>query len=127
MGLTAEDCQHQLEKKYGDRRKTEFRNEWPTVSKYFVAVSEQLAETYDINKVLAVGGTGIVHVGLHKRFHQSVVVKINRPNIDSESVSMVEKPVAPARSGGNSSDRPNRASSVCEGSNRMTAYPVWAR
>lgn len=90
MGLTAQDYEHQLAKKHGERRKSEFRSEWPTVSKYFAAVSERLAETYDIEKVLAVGGTGIVHIGSHKRFHQSVVVKINRPNIDPESISMVE-------------------------------------
>lgn len=90
MGLSLEEYKRQLEEKYGQRRKAEFEAEWPTVSKYFTAVSERLEDTYEIDKVLAVGGTGIVHVGHHKRFHQPVVLKFNRPNIDPESVSMVE-------------------------------------
>lgn len=90
MSLTREHYLKQLAQKYGDRRRVEFEHESPTVAEYFAAVVERLSQTYDIEKVLAVGGTGIVHVGRHLRFHQPVVVKMNRPNIDANSVSMVE-------------------------------------
>jgi HD superfamily phosphohydrolase len=85
-----EEYLRQLEKKYGDRRKVDFERERTTVTKYFETVRARLAGTYTIDKVLAVGGTGIVHRGSHDRFHQPVVVKINRPNIEPEEASMVE-------------------------------------
>jgi serine/threonine protein kinase len=87
---SVDEYKRQLEAKYGSRRRGEFTKEWPTVSRYFEAVIKRLDDTYDIEKVLAVGGTGIVHLGQHKRFHQPIVLKINRPNIDAETISMVE-------------------------------------
>jgi HD superfamily phosphohydrolase/serine/threonine protein kinase len=82
----------QLKSKYGERddRKKAFAAESPKVLRYFEAVSARLSDTYTIDKVLAVGGTGIVHVGHHNRFHQPIVVKINRPIVEAEGVSMVE-------------------------------------
>jgi HD superfamily phosphohydrolase len=80
----------QLKEKYGSRRRAEFDKEYPTVLRYFTALTARIGDTYEITKVLAVGGTGIVHLGRHKRFQQLVVIKINRPNIDQEAVSMVE-------------------------------------
>lgn len=88
--MTTEDYRIQLESKYGDRRKADFEKEWPTVKSYFETVKEKLTETYSIDKVLAVGGTGIVHTGKHNRFHQPIVLKFNRPNVEVELVSMVE-------------------------------------
>ncbi len=85
-----DEYRQQLQAKYGERRSADFKKEWPTVHRYVDAMSARLADTYSIDKVLAVGGTGIVHVGRHIRFHQPVVVKINRPNIDLEAKSMVE-------------------------------------
>lgn len=88
-GLSTEEYLRQLETKYGDRRKAEFASESPTVVKYFESVSAALESQYTIDKVLAVGGTGIVHTGRHNRFHQPIVIKINRPNVEAEAVSMV--------------------------------------
>lgn len=84
-----EEYLRQLEKKYGDRRKDDFERERAMVTAYFETVRARLAGTYTIDKVLAVGGTGIVHRGKHDRFHQPVVLKINRPNIEPEEASMV--------------------------------------
>ena len=78
-----------LEKKYGDERAKAFRSEFPTVRRYFGALSKHLDQTYQINEVLAVGGTGIVFTGEHKRFQQPVVIKINRPGLRPEEGSMV--------------------------------------
>ncbi len=86
----SEEYLTQLERKYGDGRQAEFKKESSQVWAYFQAVAVELSATYEIENVLAVGGTGIVHVGHHKRFNQSVVVKINRPNIAPEEVSMVD-------------------------------------
>lgn len=85
-----DEYKNQLQSKYGDRRRTEFEKELPTVIRYFEAITARLTDTYDIEKVLAVGGTGIVHLGKHKRFPQPIVLKFNRPNIDPEEISMVE-------------------------------------
>ena len=79
----------QLEAKYGDRRKGEFDSEKSTVAAYYETVVESLKAIYTIDKVLAVGGTGIVHLGHHNRFHQPIVLKINRPNVEAEQISMV--------------------------------------
>jgi HD superfamily phosphohydrolase len=87
--LTSEEYIRQLGAKYGDRRGSEFRAESNKVAAYFEAVSTRLSATYTIEKVLAVGGTGIVHLGRHERFPQPIVLKINRPNIDPEGKSMV--------------------------------------
>lgn len=78
--LSSEEYKRQLEHKYGERRKADFEKEFPVVEKYFEAVTALLSSTYDIEKVLAVGGTGIVLVGQHKRFQQPIALKINRPN-----------------------------------------------
>lgn len=86
-----EEYREQLERKYGDRRQSQFTKERETVERYFDVVTSRLGGTYVIEKVLAVGGTGIVHVGRHSRFHQPIVLKINRPNIDIEEMSMVER------------------------------------
>jgi serine/threonine protein kinase len=88
--LSSEDYLHQLEAKYGERRKAEFKKESPMVQAYFEAVSKRLSGIYTTDKVLAVGGTGIVHLGIHERFPQQVILKINRPNVDPEAESMVE-------------------------------------
>src|SRR5258708_3202729 len=88
--LTPEEYSGQLKAKYGDRRNAEFSSEYPTIKRYFEAVINGVQGTYTIEKVLAVGGTGIVHLGHHNRFHQQIVVKFNRPNIDIGDVSMVE-------------------------------------
>lgn len=85
------EYRQQLENKYGDRRHSEFIRELETVEQYFSIVTSRLEDTYVIEKVLAVGGTGIVHVGGHSRFHQPIVLKMNRPNIDIEEMSMVER------------------------------------
>jgi HD superfamily phosphohydrolase len=87
--LSAEEYLSQLEKKYGSRRKEDFKREKSTVSAYFETVRTRLSGTYTIDRVLAVGGTGIVHRARHDRFHQPVIVKINRPNVDPEESSMV--------------------------------------
>src|SRR5690348_17314138 len=89
--LSLEDYTRQLEAKYGERRNSEFKAEQARVLEYFESVSKKLSETYTIEKVLAVGGTGVVHLGSHKRFPQPIVLKINRPNIHAEEVSMVER------------------------------------
>lgn len=81
----------QLKDEYEERRKDEFQRESATVLRYFEAVAKRLETTYTFDKVLAVGGTGIVHTGHHKRFTQPVVLKINRPNIEPEATSMVEQ------------------------------------
>ena len=93
MSLTEspDEYRRQLEARYGERRSSDFKNEWPVARRYLDAISTRMADSYHIEKVLAVGGTGIVHVGRHVRFHQDVIVKINRPNIDLEATSMVEK------------------------------------
>lgn len=88
--LTPEEYSRQLKGKYGERRKTAFNDKYPTVKRYFEAVLENVQDTYTIDKVLAVGGTGIVHLGHHNRFPQQIVLKLNRPNIDVGAVSMVE-------------------------------------
>lgn len=80
----------ELVEKYGDRRNAEFKKESAGVWRYFEAVTARLAGTYTIDKVLAVGGTGIVHAGHHTRFKQAVVVKMNRPVIKATGISMVE-------------------------------------
>jgi len=87
--LAIDEYKHQLAAKYGDRRLAEFQAEWKQVQQYFEAVSDKLSDTYTIEKVLAVGGTGIVHIAQHKRFDKPVAIKINRPNVDPEAVSMV--------------------------------------
>jgi len=88
LGLTPDKYRSQLEEKYGERT-TDFADEVETVLRYFDAIQNRLAETYIIEKVLAIGGTGIVHVGHHKRFQQKVAIKINRPNLSAEERSMV--------------------------------------
>jgi HD superfamily phosphohydrolase len=82
----------QLEEKYGERddRKKAFKVEAEKVWLYFEAIAERLDENYVLEKVLAVGGTGIVLTGHHIRFNQPIVVKLNRPNAESEGESMVE-------------------------------------
>lgn len=91
MAIDEKEYLRQLEKKYGERRKKEFDKEHLTVLEYFKSVSAKLEQQYTIESVLAIGGTGIVHKGRHNRFHQPVVVKINRPNIEAEGISMVAK------------------------------------
>ena len=91
MAIDEKEYLRQLEKKYEDRRRTAFEKERELVLGYFKSVSAKLAPQYSIESVLAVGGTGIVHKGLHNRLHQPVVVKINRPNIEAEGVSMVAR------------------------------------
>lgn len=86
-----EEYLSQLKSKYLDRRKDEFRDEAQTVQEYFEAVQNRLSGSYTFDRVLAVGGTGIVHTGQHNRFHQPVVLKINRPIKASSEASMVEK------------------------------------
>ena len=88
--LSSEEHIRLLEAKYGERRQTEFRDESEVVTCYFQAISKRLSATYTFEKVLAVGGTGFVHVGHHNRFRQPIVLKINRPNVEPEGVSMVE-------------------------------------
>jgi len=88
LGLTLDKYRSQLEEKYGERT-TEFANEVETVLRYFIALQDRLADTYVIEKVLSIGGTGIVHIGHHKRFRQKVAIKINRPNLIPEERSMV--------------------------------------
>lgn len=88
--LSAEDYSRQLRAKYGGRRKSEFDSEYPTVKRYYEAVLKHIGNAYTIEKVLAVGGTGIVHLGHHNRFPQQIVLKFNRPNIEVNDVSMVE-------------------------------------
>jgi serine/threonine protein kinase len=88
--MSSEEYTRQLKDKYGKRRETEFKAESPKVTAYFEAVSKRISPTYTIEKVLAVGGTGIVHLGRHVRFPQPIVLKINRPNVDAEGVSMVD-------------------------------------
>lgn len=85
----SQEYRNQLEHKYGPDRAAAFKKEFPVVEEYFVTLVEKIGHAYAIDRVLAVGGTGIVHVGHHKRFAQTVVVKINRPNFDSEADSMV--------------------------------------
>jgi serine/threonine protein kinase len=77
-----------LEEKY-THRTTAFKNEVDKVRLYFGAIKAHLGKTYIIEEVLAVGGTGIVFTGHHKRFHQRVAIKINRPNLPPEEGSMV--------------------------------------
>ena len=81
----------QLKEKYGERRLSEFKKESDSVAKYFTSVAEDLRVLYTFDKVLAVGGTGIVHSGRHNRFDCPVVLKINRPNVEAEGTSMVER------------------------------------
>ena len=80
----------QLRAKYGDRRAQNFAQEEAKVLRYVREVSERLADTYTLEDVLAVGGTGIVLKGHHNRFNRSIVVKVNRPDAEAEGVSMVE-------------------------------------
>lgn len=87
--LTIEVYKEQLERKYGEHRREEFGREWPTVQQYFAVVTETLSANYELDKVLAVGGTGIVHTGHHNRFDRPVVIKINRPNLGVAETSMV--------------------------------------
>ena len=89
-----DDYLRELKNKYGDRRHAEFDREKDQVVIYFQGVSELLKDNYLIDRVMAVGGTGIVHSGHHKRFQQPIVLKINRPNIDPETMSMVEHEAA---------------------------------
>ena len=86
-----EDYLSQVKSKYLDRRKDQFKGEADLVKEYFAEVRDRLSANYTFDKVLAVGGTGIVHTGHHNRFYQSVVLKINRPIKDSAEASMVEK------------------------------------
>ena len=74
-----EDYAKQVQAKYGDRRKHECNVEYPLIQRYYDTVVQRIKETYTIDKLLAVGGTGIVHVGHHNRFPQQVVLKFNRP------------------------------------------------
>jgi serine/threonine protein kinase len=83
----------QLESKYGDRRKNEFAREIKIIPKYLKILDETLKESYVLDKPLAVGGTGIVFKGNHKRFNQPIVVKFNRPNLLHDEQSMVENEV----------------------------------
>ena len=85
-----EDYLKQLKSKYRDRRQTEFEHEKDQVVSYFQSVRERLDDNYLIDEIMAVGGSGIVHRGHHKRFEQPIVLKINRPNILPGAVSMVE-------------------------------------
>ncbi len=78
----------QLEDKYGHKTSA-FKAESPTIIRYIEAIQNHLAKTYVIDDVLAVGGTGIVFTGHHKRFEQPVAIKINRPNLPPEERSMV--------------------------------------
>jgi HD superfamily phosphohydrolase len=80
-----------LERKYGFRpnRVKAYKIELPTVVRYFTALQKHLAQNYQIDEVLAVGGTGIVFTGRHKRFFQAVAIKINRPGLRAEEGSMV--------------------------------------
>ncbi|SRR6266446_6150892 len=78
----------ELEDKYGHKTSA-FKAESPTVIRYLEAIQRHLGKTYVIDKVLAVGGTGIVFTGHHKRFQQPVAIKINRPNLPPEEGSMV--------------------------------------
>jgi HD superfamily phosphohydrolase len=87
--LPPKEYLRELERKYGNRRQKEFGNESELASGYFEALKTRLKDAYVIDHVLAVGGTGIVHRGHHLRFEQPVVIKINRPNIDPENMSMV--------------------------------------
>ncbi len=80
---------NQLKKKYSDRRAEDFAKEGEKAVDYLKEVFRQLADTYTIEDVLAVGGSGIV-IRDHNRFNQPIVVKINRPNAEAEGVSMVE-------------------------------------
>jgi len=89
-----EEYLHQLQDKYGERRSAEFKRESDKVLNYFTAIAEQLGTQYTFETVLAVGGTGIVHTGHHNRFDQPVVLKINRPNVEAEGTSMVEREAA---------------------------------
>ena len=86
--LTPDKYRSQLEEKYStyERLVKKLRS-----LPHFDAIQKRMAETYIIDKVLAIGGTGIVHVGHHKRFHQRVAIKINRPNpnLRAEERSMV--------------------------------------
>jgi hypothetical protein len=84
-----DDYLRELKEKYGTRRAGEYEQEHEKVQSYFEAVRNRLEGTYAINEVLAVGGTGIVHRGIHERFDQPVIVKIN-PNRD---VDRFETPV----------------------------------
>src|SRR5574341_660288 len=93
VDLSPDECKSQLRENYGDRLSAfsstlAFEDEYPTVQRYFDAIKKRLSDNYRIEKVLAIGGTGIVHVGNHKRFHQPVAIKINRPNLGKEA-SMV--------------------------------------
>lgn len=87
LQLTLDEYRGQLEQKYSEP--TDFANEVETVLRYFIAIQDRLAETYIIEKVLSIGGTGIVHIGHHKRFQQKVAIKINRPIPIPEERSMV--------------------------------------
>lgn len=78
-----------LERKYGSDRAKAFRLELPTVRRYFTALQKHIGQTYQVEEVLAVGGTGIVFTGQHKRFCQAVAIKINRPGLRPEEGSMV--------------------------------------
>src|SRR6266849_5107702 len=80
----------QLEAKYGERRRADYQREQATVTQYLQAIAKQVHDTYTIEKPLAVGGTGIVFVGAHKRLPQQVAIKFNRPNLPDNEVSMVE-------------------------------------
>jgi serine/threonine protein kinase len=78
-----------IEKKYGDRRSAEFKKERPQLREYVRAILDRTADTYGFEKALAVGGTGVVLTGKHKRFNQPVALKFNRPNTQANERSMV--------------------------------------
>lgn len=80
-----------LETKYGTRRGSEFATEKATVSKYLNALAGALGGIYQLEKPLAVGGTGVVVTGYHQRLKQRVIVKFSRPNLQAAEASMVEK------------------------------------
>ena len=90
MPNTINEWLMELAAKYGDRRAVEFQREEATITLYIEKLLSELRETYSLDTILAVGGTGIVFRGAHRRFNQAIVLKLNRPNIAQAEMSMVE-------------------------------------
>src|SRR5437867_3390564 len=88
-----DDWLSRIEAKYGDRRRSQFKAERAALRGYLNVLLARTRDTYSLEKVLAVGGTGVVLVGTHKRFNQPVVLKFNRPNTLPGERSMVANEV----------------------------------